>query len=364
MPMKNTFRISHLIKSFEILQDQGIHLPDMIKGAGITSENAMDPFHQINLDQQDIVLNNICRLNDDPYLGFKVGMKKNPAFFGAPMQAILSSANLRECNQRAHRLEPIYAPYLQISTQPQEYRNNSYISEKKYASNLNNIKGVITETSLTVAKLAADAITGNKSSIKLIRLGYKKPANHSVYDKFFRCPVEFDCEKTEIWLSPEVANKPSLLSNSAFAEYTEKLALSQAKDNKNYNQPDTEYDFSDKVSNVITAYPKLYPNVDQVAERLCISPRTMHRKLEKTGTSFQKILDNIKLSFAERYILHTRLTIDEIAIETGFSSGNSFRVAFKSWTNLTPSAFRNKHQSELGKNPKNSTLTQTDRHNI
>lgn len=338
--MQNTFKISHLIGHFELLRDQGVNLNDILRNTCIRPNEGMNPTYRINQDQQETILNNVERLNNDPEFGFKTGVRKNPAFFGIPMQAVLSSKNFIESGIRSYRLEHLYAPYAIVNAQPLEYKDSSYVLRCKYASELKNIKATATESTLMVIKQIAEAMSGKQAQFQRIRLAYKKPDNCNVYEKNLLCPVEFNCEETEIWMSPDTAKSPSVLRDAAFADYAEKISFGREK------QSHESVGFIDKVINAINTHPTHYPSLDQIAERLCMSPRTLHRKLDKCSTSFQKIMDSIKLSYAERYILHTQLSIEEIAAETGFSSANSFRVAFKNWTKLTPTAFRKKKQHE------------------
>jgi AraC-like DNA-binding protein len=83
-----------------------------------------------------------------------------------------------------------------------------------------------------------------------------------------------------------------------------------------------------------------FPRVVDVAARINVSPRTLHRRLAESGISYQAILDGVRRRLAEEYLRNTTLSIEEIAARTGFSEASNFRKAFKKWTQELPADYR------------------------
>lgn len=81
-------------------------------------------------------------------------------------------------------------------------------------------------------------------------------------------------------------------------------------------------------------------SLDEVAQRLAMSPRTLRRKLSADGTSFQRLLDQAREARARHYLRATELTIGEIAARLAFEGTSSFCQAFKRWTGLSPGRYR------------------------
>ncbi|WP_457102221.1 helix-turn-helix transcriptional regulator, partial [Microbacterium sp. P5_E9] len=82
------------------------------------------------------------------------------------------------------------------------------------------------------------------------------------------------------------------------------------------------------------------PRADEMAERLHMSSRTLHRRLVDAGTSYQDIIDGIRKRLAIELLARTELSVDEIAERSGFADTSNFRKAFKKWTGQTPAYFR------------------------
>jgi AraC-like DNA-binding protein len=79
---------------------------------------------------------------------------------------------------------------------------------------------------------------------------------------------------------------------------------------------------------------------DLIAGRLKMSPRTLRRKLEQEGTSFRKLIDELRAHAAIKYVRDTDLTIEDIAFALGFSDAAAFRHAFRRWTKSAPHEYR------------------------
>lgn len=82
------------------------------------------------------------------------------------------------------------------------------------------------------------------------------------------------------------------------------------------------------------------PRKDIIASQLGMTARTLQRRLNEEGTSFQVLLNGLRRELAEYYLLKTPLSVDEIGARLGFVESRSFHRSFKSWTGKTPGQFR------------------------
>jgi len=81
-------------------------------------------------------------------------------------------------------------------------------------------------------------------------------------------------------------------------------------------------------------------NETSVAESLHMTPRNMHRKLQKEDSSFKILLTEIRRELAQQYIQDRSKTLTEISFLLGFSEVSSFSRAYKGWTGQPPSEAR------------------------
>lgn len=82
------------------------------------------------------------------------------------------------------------------------------------------------------------------------------------------------------------------------------------------------------------------PTVDHIAQSLGMSRRTLARQLLAEGATFKGLLEEVRRELAERALISEDVGIAEIAERLGFAESNTFYRAFKRWTGMTPSSFR------------------------
>jgi AraC-like DNA-binding protein len=80
---------------------------------------------------------------------------------------------------------------------------------------------------------------------------------------------------------------------------------------------------SAQVRTFIAGIPGHYPTVEQVAEQTGLSSRTLGRRLKKQGTSFQRLLNEVKTQRAINCLQTTQMSIEEVATQMGFSDSNN-----------------------------------------
>ncbi|MEE3189923.1 MAG: AraC family transcriptional regulator [Pseudomonadota bacterium] len=95
-----------------------------------------------------------------------------------------------------------------------------------------------------------------------------------------------------------------------------------------------------KVRRILLSNPGHFPPVDDVASQLATSTRTLSRSLQDVGTSYQRILDEVRKEMAIEYLRSSNLPIEEIAALVGYSDPSNFRKAFRRWTQNAPSYYR------------------------
>lgn len=82
------------------------------------------------------------------------------------------------------------------------------------------------------------------------------------------------------------------------------------------------------------------PSFEDLTGLLNMSARTLRRRLEKEGTSYQRIKDNARRDAAISLLSREGLTVSEVAERVGFSDPSAFHRSFKKWTGQSPGSYR------------------------
>jgi AraC-like DNA-binding protein len=80
--------------------------------------------------------------------------------------------------------------------------------------------------------------------------------------------------------------------------------------------------------------------MNDVARSLTVSTRTLQRRLQDEGTSYQAALSATRESLARHYLRNETMTVGQISFLLGYENPTSFYRAFHSWTGQTPETAR------------------------
>ena len=78
----------------------------------------------------------------------------------------------------------------------------------------------------------------------------------------------------------------------------------------------------------------------QIADTFGIRERTLHRRLQRAGTTFRKELDRARESVSQQLLGSTTLPVYDIASSLGYADTSGFIRAFQRWSGTSPASWR------------------------
>jgi AraC-like DNA-binding protein len=166
-----------------------------------------------------------------------------------------------------------------------------------------------------------------------VLLPRRRPTNIRPYREILAAPLHFDAVQCAVifpafWLARPVADADPLLhivlQDRASADLTGQGSML----------------LGDVRRTIRLLLPPCRCSRADVANRLGIHPRTLGRRLQESGTTFQALLDETRAQMAKQLLLDTRLPIARIAAAVGYRDPTIFTRAFARWTGRTPRDFR------------------------
>ncbi|MFN9032045.1 MAG: AraC family transcriptional regulator [Betaproteobacteria bacterium] len=79
---------------------------------------------------------------------------------------------------------------------------------------------------------------------------------------------------------------------------------------------------------------------DDLAQLLSLHRRTLNRRLQAAGTTFQRVLDEMRCEVAQALLANTSMQLDDIAASLGYAGVTPFMRRFKCWSGTTPGQWR------------------------
>jgi AraC-like DNA-binding protein len=167
-----------------------------------------------------------------------------------------------------------------------------------------------------------------------VRFAHRAPRDTREHQRFFAAPLRFATGENALVLPAALLHLPCRRTDPSLLS----LLAQYAADRLGGPRMAT---FADRARAALSEELQAGNVTAQaLAARLAVSVRTLHRSLAAEGTSYRRLLDQLRLDIAERHLLDDRMSVAEIAFLVGFSELSAFHRAFKRWTGRTPVTFR------------------------
>ena len=177
-------------------------------------------------------------------------------------------------------------------------------------------------------------ISGREVYAQEVQLAYPAPVDLAPYRAAFRRAVAFDAPCDSLLFAHADMTAPLPTSNPVLAELHERYAGDYLR---HFDHAQTSYRAREVI---IRRLPDGEPRRDHVAGELCMSERTLQRRLEEEATSFVQLLDNTRRELAEQYLGRLHLSLGQAAFLLGFADQSSFFRACKRWFDVSPGQYR------------------------
>ncbi len=265
----------------------------------------------------------------DPLFPLHVGQTPTTESFSPPIFACLCSENLNIGLKRLAQYKPLIGPIqLDITA------NHKQTSMK--------ISGFEAETPPPPSFIIAELVyfvhiarLAIREEIKPIAVQISIEVPHKEkYEEYFGTNISQE-NFNGLVFSAEDANKPFLSANE------EIWSIFEPNLRKRMADLNVESGFRERVrACMIEILASGECSRDNVANRLGLSTRTMQRRLNEEGTSFQQELNVLRERLAKHYLATSHYSGAEIAFLLGYHDSNSFIRAFNAWTGQTPEQAR------------------------
>ncbi|HEX2591322.1 MAG TPA: helix-turn-helix domain-containing protein, partial [Rhizomicrobium sp.] len=193
----------------------------------------------------------------------------------------------------------------------------------------------LTESALAQFVCGPRKLMGGAQWTTEVNVTHPAPSYRAEYDRVFQVPVVFESGWNALRIDERFMQPHApILPRYAFSVFTQH-AEAMLRDLENSKS------IRGRVENLLM--PVLHKgdtSMDAIAEKLALSRQTLFRKLKAEGTSFEKVLDDLRHKMALDYLGAKKVSVNETAYLVGFSDPAAFSRAFKRWTGKTPSEMR------------------------
>ncbi|MEX3985473.1 AraC family transcriptional regulator [Paraburkholderia sp. EG287A] len=337
------FSPSKLAALIEAASKLGLDASGILAGTGLDSQAIADPFTLTSSQQFLTAARNAVRLHTHSDLGVRVGCLLHASSYGMFGYAMLCSETMAQAFDSAVRFHQLSNGLLDIRWAKQGdtaswfFPSREEVMLPELDSSLHEF---LIDLQFAVHVTVIKDVMGGWCLPARAQFSRDQPAHAALLSEALECPVTFDQPGNVLsypaaWLSraPQLAHPITAAQvSSQCAQLLEELRSQSAITRRVYEE--------------LTRTPGRFPEIEAIAEGMCMSARTLHRKLDAAGTSYSELLTNVRKALAIDYLDTTTLSIEDIAQALSFSDAVSFRHAFKRWTGKNPSEVRHTRGKE------------------
>ncbi len=320
-----------------LLAEDGHDDADILAGTSLTRSQLQDQSQRISGFQYAALLANALRITGDPGIAYELGLRSQLTKHGFVGFGLMSCATLRDALALSQRYLEARVP---LFTSRIRVEADQVVVELRETVPLGMLYACIFDMVLVeLCCLFSRLISGDKPPATWrseIWVPYPEPAHYARYrDRLPRFRFEQECTQIRFpvsLLDTTIATANPVTAQMAIAQCEQELAsLGQS-----------EAGIREQVSRLLLLRDGHYPDLASVASQLLLSERTLKRRLQEQSLSFQQLLDQAREQDSRRLLANPRLSIEQIALATGYADPANFTRAFRKWTGLSPRAFRQK----------------------
>ncbi|MFI4927302.1 MAG: AraC family transcriptional regulator [Burkholderiales bacterium] len=267
---------------------------------------------------------------DDPAFGLRAGCVLRPERYGLSGLTAMTSATFGAALQRKSRYNRlVWGDSYGIRQDAHEF--TVFTEAPDEANPWGYAKADMEFASLVTfgRRFAAADIVPLKLALRRPEPSYKP-----LYDEIFRCPVAFGQPVNSLCFAQEDAKRPLISADHRAAEW---LAFGAKAALERMDDSGVSARVRAQIERMLQGDE---PTLAAVASKMCMSERTLQRRLSAEGQTFSRLLDEIRSDVAQRSLAAGKRNVIELAYLLGFEDSNSFYRSFRRWTGTTPESFR------------------------
>nr|WP_297347665.1 AraC family transcriptional regulator [uncultured Glaciecola sp.] len=330
-----TYYFGHVIS---VLKQSGIGIDQWLASQRLDLAKLLEADARVSVQQFDGLIKTVIENRGFEDLGLSVGKRLEIAHHGDFGLAILNSATLHQVLDFHVKFLPIRVPLIKLNYTIEGAQVNVELTDEHWHGSLH--RAVIEAVMIAIVNML-HAIRFQDNSqllIDVVKFDYTKPNYAQKYQSIKAAQLEFNKPNCSLFFSKQFLDKP-LASADDFS--FQRAILNCQNELNSYLQQNLNIE--DRVSKLLKQDDGAALSLDDIAEKLYISKRSLHRFLEKEGTSFKRLLQKVKADRAVMLFQQGK-TVTEVAVLLDYSDCANFRRAFKTWFGVAPKEWISKNR--------------------
>ena len=301
--------------------------------AEIASHLVHDPTARITVARYAALYRRVSEaLDDEGFALFSRPLRRGS--FEFLCRAALSSANLEEALERITHFLRVVLDDLEVELHKTGSAAVLVISEEQALPVGATGRVFAFEWLLRMIHGLAAWLVAHPLPLDEVAFPYPPPLHAADYELVFAPRYTFDAPRLEARFPADLLALPVRRDEAALRAF---LLDAPASITTLYRR---DHALAQRVRDHLRAALPEHPGLPEIARRMFMSPRTLHRRLEDEGTQFRGIKESLRRDLAIEWLTKTDRSLQRIGADLGFADAASFYRAFFGWAGCGPREYR------------------------
>ena len=350
MPHRSALRLqipaTYGLSLLKLMQERGHAAEVLLADSQLSLTQLQDTKGLIDAWQYATLLNKAMGLDGDHGLAYELGLRSQVTKHGFVGFGLISCGTLREAIAFAERYFQARVPVFRSSLSVQGEQVVVTLHETvPLGPRRHFIMDLVAVELCSLFAKVLDVEPARQGWLSEIWVPHGEPAAYAHYrDRIppFRFGQGQPGDPVQIRFPARMLDEPIATADPVSVqlaiERLEQELARQAQDHSTTTQ----------VLGLMVCRDQCYPEVADMAQALHLSERTLKRRLQAEGTSYQRLLDQVRQRDAMKLLGNPALAIAQVAEAMGYADPANFARAFAKWTGLSPRDWRQRHLHQTG----------------
>jgi AraC-like DNA-binding protein len=314
--MAELMRVAALTGYFQVMAALGADPAPLLREVGISRALLIDPEQMIAARSTIRLLERSAEVTGRMTFGLLMAESRELADLGTTSLLIAHQPSLRHALEALAQFRSRINSTLMVQV---EEIGDSVLIREHFSLSGSEPSRQASDLALGVLARLCGSVLGPGWSPELVCFAHEPPpaAELPIYHRLFRCRVAFNSEFNGMVLDPGDLDRPNRHADRALARHARNLI-----DQVMSPQPPSTASGVEQI--IVALLPSGRANVQNCAETLGITVRTLQRRLDEEATSFSAVLAKVRIQLATRYLANRRMRITDVADLLGYGSIGAF----------------------------------------
>lgn len=311
--------------------ESGVPIDEALAGSRIHAPAFDDPHAEIEAWQELAIIRNLTRaLGSSGSLGARVGRRYHLTSQGTFGFALLGSPTVRQALQWGLRHWELGAAFTRFRLEESAGEACLICDDESIPDD---VRFFVLNRDAAALRTIRREIVSAEPIVQRMCVREPRPADADALNRFWGVELEFGASCNMCVFDSTYLDTPLPQANEQTVRWCEAQCREIVARRRGGRG------LAAGVREKLLAGPPYFPDMETTARQLGMTARTLRRRLAAEGTSFRKLVDDLRLTLAKDFLQSGGMSATQIAERLGYADASSLFHAFKRLTGGTPRSY-------------------------